>query len=1322
MGLPERKWSPSPRRHGSNASERQRERQREQRRRSRMSITFDQILAPIEETKHKHHKKQSNESRKRSETFHEPSNSPTSEKGSIKVPPIPSTPKEVVYGVSTPVVINDKAYVPMRPISLKGFLAKSPPPEAREEISTKEKVLQKAQQAWRLLTNPRADPQFAHLPKGANTPISHKESIVARIRRFTNPKEPEPSPAPSKRSSERVPAPLLNGFENATPAPARYIPPVGTPKDTPQSPGFDQFGNPFGGEFGVLHQTPEERAKRIKEIEKEAEWRTLSNKSLSMQGRQHLNDPAIGRAPPLSRRQLIEPLRRRLSRAKKDQRDIFRVRPRSRLPDLDPKSFVPSKGAPAFHWDAAFLAAKKHARFPENTQEETLDEYLSVPSHPPPEYPPPPTPRAREPATFLHSPTILDEEYRIWEAQKIAYESRNPPRQAELLKRAQHSASESQHAQQAAARFRAPQRRLAAQSPVSPSPQFPPRQLQRGDPPSQPRGLGPGQFQPSPLLWQATFPNHPHSQSSGTSPGFARQATFPPVSGNHTPFYESPEIVPAPLWHKFAQKQATVEDASDNETEGDATPRLRHKGTFETLRSDGTHHQPTPVPDHDCDTNSGSDYSNSEPESEEDQSHQGCVLESDNAEWYTQVYSPDLAAPSAQQFLYRDPENPVTRGATSSVFENPPAERKVHWDRAIAVLVGQSPPPSTLNPLPPGADMWAILTGRGIYPTLPQAADHSPPQTPSSPTHQGTRQRPSALNFSAAQDNHNRERDGRSSWASSVYTDGSERSPSFIRGESRLIRSDWPAGGPRPPARLGFSPESSVPVLYNESVPGMGEFNQPFQFPVENPDNLPESFRPDRGSRVPAADSDRRPNRPLEEDYFKKYRHFDESSDEEFPMRSSRMTRRDEECNIQRAALRPKPRIPDFDGAASSLEESKPLRHVGRSSVFKRNPANNPFVSERRVVRKNEGRRSPEGPSHTASPLAENKGRRPTARVECRSTDHLFPRMDELPLFEDFNRNHSQRSSVNLFQIEALDGTQNQQGRSQSKNAETPFRVGENRQDETFLGQPLLEGLLVQSPFRMVHPSLSKGKSNQRIQLVGRSESSASEDGDRSQVPRICTEVQKIVFETPSVRSKSKKKVTSCPRSLRRKANRFVAISRVVVNFRQPGLTKDYPIFARLPDRGFAHLGYSKTCAKTLRKGEVTSGECVKSFAGTNPFSRTDGISRIKVEARVFKLAVEICAQKREERLKRDQLRRASDEQEKSRDTNHTSLDSLKASIAPFAGVDTGSNPNLMESSMVDEDPCIPPPIPAKSPLRKLPVQNNLVAHSGARFEEVSCE
>lgn len=51
----------------------------------------------------------------------------------------------------------------------------------------------------------------------------------------------------------------------------------------------------------------------------------------------------------------IKQYSQKLALAKKDQRDIFRVRPRFRLPDLDPKKFMPSKEASAFHWDGFLL-------------------------------------------------------------------------------------------------------------------------------------------------------------------------------------------------------------------------------------------------------------------------------------------------------------------------------------------------------------------------------------------------------------------------------------------------------------------------------------------------------------------------------------------------------------------------------------------------------------------------------------------------------------------------------------------------------------------------------------------------------------------------------------------------------------------------------------------------------------------------------------------------------------------------------------------------------------------------------------------------------
>ena len=229
-------------------------------------------------------------------------------------PPLPPAVKGVVYGKTMPVVLPDTQFMqPGEVVPLVDFL-REPPPEPSKPPTTREKLTWKRAQLKALVANPKADPQFAFLPKGANNRINQDKHPLSGKwrRRKVTPKKleipaifQEPKEIPQMPLARPAHTPLLPH----RPASPRFCPPIQPAKKFEPGPARDEWGSPFGGEHASFHENPEERAKRIETTESERARRKASDRYLGLQGQRHINDPVIGRPPPLSERILSQPLR-----------------------------------------------------------------------------------------------------------------------------------------------------------------------------------------------------------------------------------------------------------------------------------------------------------------------------------------------------------------------------------------------------------------------------------------------------------------------------------------------------------------------------------------------------------------------------------------------------------------------------------------------------------------------------------------------------------------------------------------------------------------------------------------------------------------------------------------------------------------------------------------------------------------------------------------------------------------------------------------------------------------------------------------------------
>lgn len=233
-------------------------------------------------------------------------------------PPLPPAVPGLEYGKTKPVVLPDNPFMQPGEICTLQEMLREPEPEQPKRPTIKEKLAWRKKQAQALIKNPNADPNFAMLPKGANNRIdSDKVPLQEKVRRaLGTPRAPKKLDIPAIFPQKVPPVPsilLAVPVQRPTPcldaAPPRFCPKILPAKKFDPGPATDNWNNPFGGEHALFHETEEERAKRIGIADEGRAHRKASDRYLALRGQKQLNDPLIGRPPPVSHRQLSQPLK-----------------------------------------------------------------------------------------------------------------------------------------------------------------------------------------------------------------------------------------------------------------------------------------------------------------------------------------------------------------------------------------------------------------------------------------------------------------------------------------------------------------------------------------------------------------------------------------------------------------------------------------------------------------------------------------------------------------------------------------------------------------------------------------------------------------------------------------------------------------------------------------------------------------------------------------------------------------------------------------------------------------------------------------------------
>ncbi|KAF5875443.1 putative serine threonine-protein kinase nak1 protein [Botrytis fragariae] len=209
----------------------------------------------------------------------------------------------------------------------------------REEKAARKKAVKAARKE-----NKNADPNFAYLPKGLNNKIRNKDPLKAKIRRLFKPKKKNVH-KPIDRSQPVATPKLRYRTDQSTPAPERYIPPIAPARKLDGTIELDKTGAYLGGEFQVLAVTQEERDKHVEQAQFQHELRKATEQRLRLEGREQVNDPKIGRAPPIARRAFIEPTLSRQTRRDRPELMPIGVNEPPTLTEKVPPGFLPAERA-----------------------------------------------------------------------------------------------------------------------------------------------------------------------------------------------------------------------------------------------------------------------------------------------------------------------------------------------------------------------------------------------------------------------------------------------------------------------------------------------------------------------------------------------------------------------------------------------------------------------------------------------------------------------------------------------------------------------------------------------------------------------------------------------------------------------------------------------------------------------------------------------------------------------------------------------------------------------------------------------------------------
>lgn len=225
--------------------------------------------------------------------------------------PLPPAVPGLEYGKTKTVKLPEERFMqPGEIVTLQQILL-DPRPEPLKAPTIKDKVAWKAKQVKARMDNPKADPKFAMLPKGLNNSLEWKakqeETFKDKVKIAFTPRSKKPvTPIVFQKSAPPVPKiPITSSVELPTPSdfgvPTRHCPKIIPHKLIAADSDEDQ---PYGGEPVIFHGPETDREERIAKADETRARRHASDHHLELIGYRQINEPLIGRAPPISQRQI----------------------------------------------------------------------------------------------------------------------------------------------------------------------------------------------------------------------------------------------------------------------------------------------------------------------------------------------------------------------------------------------------------------------------------------------------------------------------------------------------------------------------------------------------------------------------------------------------------------------------------------------------------------------------------------------------------------------------------------------------------------------------------------------------------------------------------------------------------------------------------------------------------------------------------------------------------------------------------------------------------------------------------------------------------
>jgi hypothetical protein len=201
----------------------------------------------------------------------------------------------------------------------------------------------------------RASVDFSFLLSGINEFID-RDPLKDKLLRIFKPKTPKSSPMLDSTQTLLTPKPGCTSDEDERPtgAPVRSGSSITSMTALTRRKVLDESRNPVSSDLEPLTETVEEQVGQSDVAQHEADPHAASDRQLELAGRQHVADPKIGRAPPLTRHAFTGP---RLRRSRESiNSETSSGRNATTIIDANARKALPTRDYPVHTLGHAFMS------------------------------------------------------------------------------------------------------------------------------------------------------------------------------------------------------------------------------------------------------------------------------------------------------------------------------------------------------------------------------------------------------------------------------------------------------------------------------------------------------------------------------------------------------------------------------------------------------------------------------------------------------------------------------------------------------------------------------------------------------------------------------------------------------------------------------------------------------------------------------------------------------------------------------------------------------------------------------------------------------